>query len=142
LERVEPALREAGLRTLRLDGTTPAADRRRLVDQFQNAEADVFLISLKAGGSGLNLTNADTVFHLDPWWNPAAEAQATDRAHRIGQTRPVTVYKLVAEGTVEEGVLAMQAEKQAMVASVLDDDGGAAGPIDVDDLTALLEFTA
>src|SRR5690606_30032331 len=86
------------------------------VDRFQSGKAPVFLVSLKAGGTGLNLTAADTVIHFDPWWNPAVEAQATDRAHRIGQSRAVTVYKLIARGTVEEKILALQ-EKEAAVAA-------------------------
>ena len=91
-----------------LDGQT--RNRQQLVDQFQEADGPpVFLISLKAGGYGLNLTAADTVIHFDPWWNPAAETQATDRAHRIGQTRPVTVYRLLTRGTVEEKVVRLQA---------------------------------
>jgi SNF2 family DNA or RNA helicase len=85
-----------------LDGTTTDRDAR--VRRFQEGRAPLFLISLKAGGTGLNLTAADTVIHLDPWWNPAVEDQATDRAHRMGQTRKVTVYRLVSEGTVEEKI--------------------------------------
>ena len=84
------------------------------------------LLSLKAGGTGLNLTAADHVFLLDPWWNPAVEDQATDRAHRIGQDKPVTVYRLVARGTVEEKILALHGSKRALVASVLDGTGAAA----------------
>ena len=98
----------------------PAAQRAKPVDAFQAGEADVFLISLKAGGTGLNLTAADYVIHLDPWWNPAVEDQATDRAHRIGQTKPVTVYRLVARGTIEEQILALHGDKRALVAGVLD----------------------
>jgi SNF2 family DNA or RNA helicase len=103
-----------------LDGATPAKERQRRVDAFQAGEGDLFLISLKAGGTGLNLTGADYVIHLDPWWNPAVEDQATDRAHRIGQERPVTVYRLVAEGTIEEQILALHADKRELVAGVLD----------------------
>ena len=95
-----------------------------MVERFQEGKAPVFLISLKAGGVGLNLTAADTVIHLDPWWNPAVEAQATDRAHRIGQTRVVNSYKFITRGTVEEKILALQEEKKAMMESVL--DGGSA----------------
>jgi SNF2 family DNA or RNA helicase len=90
-----------------------------LVEQFQSADGPpLFLISLKAGGYGLNLTAADTVIHFDPWWNPAAEAQATDRAHRLGQTRPVTVYRLLTRGTVEEKVLRLQARKRDLAAAI------------------------
>ena len=87
---------------------TPS-DRATPVARFQDGEVPLFLISLKAGGTGLNLTAADTVIHYDPWWNPAVEDQATDRAHRIGQDKPVFVYKLIAEGTVEERILELQA---------------------------------
>ena len=87
---------------------------------FQESEIPVFLISLKAGGVGLNLTAADTVIHLDPWWNPAVEAQATDRAHRIGQTRVVTSYKLIARDTVEEKILALQEKKKQTSESALE----------------------
>ena len=87
-------------------------DRQRAVDAFEGGRADVFLISLKAGGTGLNLTSADTVVHYDPWWNPAAQAQATDRAYRIGQTRPVFVHNLFVAGSVEERVMRLQQHKR------------------------------
>ncbi len=103
-----------------LDGSTPAAKRRKEVEAFQAGAGDAFLISLKAGGVGLNLTGADYVVHLDPWWNPAVEDQATDRAHRIGQTRPVTVYRVVAKGTVEERILALHHEKRALAEALLE----------------------
>ena len=102
LDLVDAALEAAGARFLRLDGSTPAKERARLVEAFQAGEGELFLISLKAGGTGLNLTAADYVIHLDPWWNPAVEDQATDRAHRIGQTLPVTVYRLVLKDSIEE----------------------------------------
>jgi SNF2 family DNA or RNA helicase len=103
------------------------------------AAPPVFLLSLKAGGTGLNLTAADTVVHFDPWWNPAAEAQATDRAHRIGQTRVVTSYKLVASGTVEEKVLALQDEKRALLANVFEASDAAAATLSLADLKSLLK---
>ena len=109
-----------------LDGQTPAAERARLVDAFQRGEGDFFLISLKAGGTGLNLTAANYVILLDPWWNPAVENQAADRAHRIGQKNPVTVYRLIAEDTVEERVLELHKEKKALAEDVLGDAGSAA----------------
>jgi SNF2 family DNA or RNA helicase len=116
----------------------PAA-RQQEIDRFQATdEAPVFLLSLKAGGSGLNLTAADTVVHFDPWWNPAAEAQATDRAHRIGQSRVVTSYKLVCPGTVEEKVLALQEEKRALLAGVFEASDAAAGKLSLADLRSLL----
>jgi SNF2 family DNA or RNA helicase len=87
--------------------------------QFQKGQVPVFLISLKAGGSGLNLTTADTVIHYDPWWNPAAEAQASDRAHRIGQTKPVFIHKLICQGTIEERIVEMQKTKAALIEGLL-----------------------
>ncbi|MBI5691501.1 MAG: DEAD/DEAH box helicase [Verrucomicrobia bacterium] len=114
-------------------------DRQAEVDRFQSSpEIPVFLLSLKAGGTGLNLTGADTVVHFDPWWNPAVEAQATDRAHRLGQTRVVTSYKLIAAGTVEEKVLALQAEKRALLANVFEASDAAAAKLSLADLRSLL----
>lgn len=121
-----------------LDGSTPAKERQRRVDSFQEGEGELFLISLKAGGTGLNLTAADYVIHLDPWWNPAVEDQATDRAHRIGQERPVTVYRLVAQGTIEEQILELHADKRELVAGVLDGTDRAAR-MDTDDLIKLIK---
>jgi SNF2 family DNA or RNA helicase len=123
-----------------LDGSMAPAARQAEIDRFQaSAEVPVFLLSLKAGGSGLNLTGADTVIHFDPWWNPAAEAQATDRAHRIGQTRVVTSYKLVCSDTVEEKVLALQDEKRALLAGVFEASDEAAARISLADLKSLLK---
>ncbi|MSU69831.1 MAG: DEAD/DEAH box helicase [Opitutaceae bacterium] len=122
-----------------LDGSMTARARQVEVDRFQASVAvTVFLLSLKAGGTGLNLTGADTVVHFDPWWNPAAEAQATDRAHRIGQTRVVTSYKLIAAGTVEEKVLALQDEKRALLADVFEASDAAAIGLSVSELQSLL----
>jgi SNF2 family DNA or RNA helicase len=122
-----------------LDGSMTARARQVEVDRFQgSADVPVFLLSLKAGGTGLNLTGADTVVHFDPWWNPAAEAQATDRAHRIGQTRAVTSYKLIAAGTVEEKVLALQDEKRVLLADVFEASDAAAAKISLADLKSLL----
>jgi SNF2 family DNA or RNA helicase len=126
LLEIEEQVAGRGWQSLRLDGQT--ANRQGIVSRFQSADGPpVFLISLKAGGYGLNLTAADTVIHFDPWWNPAAEAQATDRAHRIGQTRPVTVYRLLARNTVEEKVLRLQARKRD-VAALIDETGEADFP--------------
>jgi SNF2 family DNA or RNA helicase len=123
-----------------LDGSMPARARQAEVDRFQASdEIPLFLLSLKAGGTGLNLTGADTVVHYDPWWNPAAEAQATDRAHRIGQTRVVTSYKLIAVGTVEERVLALQAEKRALLADVFEASDAATAKLSLADLKSLLQ---
>jgi superfamily II DNA or RNA helicase len=122
-----------------LDGSMTPRARQAEVDRFQaSPEIPLFLLSLKAGGTGLNLTGADTVVHFDPWWNPAAEAQATDRAHRIGQTRVVTSYKLIASGTVEEKVLALQAEKRVLLAGVFEASDEIASQLSLSDLTALM----
>ncbi|MEO6875161.1 MAG: DEAD/DEAH box helicase [Opitutaceae bacterium] len=122
-----------------LDGSMPVRARQAEVDRFQDsADVPVFLISLKAGGTGLNLTGADTVIHFDPWWNPAAEAQATDRAHRIGQTRLVTSYKFIAARTVEEKVLALQDTKRALLADVFEASDAAAAKLSLGDLKTLL----
>jgi superfamily II DNA or RNA helicase len=137
LELVRPVLEAAGLRVAWLTGSTPADQRAAEVRRFQKGDADVFLISLKAGGTGLNLTAASYVFHLDPWWNPAAEDQATDRAHRIGQDLPVTVYRLIAQDTVEERILEMHRHKRELVDALVE-GGDSAVPLGADELVALL----
>ena len=119
---IGPALQRLGVPHLALTGQTPPAQRGDVVARFQALEVPVLLASLKAGGLGLNLTAADTVIHVDPWWNPAAEQQATARAHRIGQTQPVFVYKLVIEGSIEERMLELQARKLALAQGVLGED--------------------
>lgn len=122
-----------------LDGSMPAHTRQAEVDRFnEDASTGVFLLSLKAGGTGLNLATADTVVHYDPWWNPAVEAQATDRAHRIGQTRLVTSYKLIAAGTVEERVLTMQNDKRALLANVFEEADVLNAALTIDDMKGLL----
>ena len=123
---VREALDAKGISYQYLDGQTSAKQRMERVDAFQKGEGELFLISLKAGGTGLNLTGADYVIHLDPWWNPAVEDQATDRAHRIGQTRPVTVYRLVAKETIEEQILALHGEKRTLVSGILEGSDQAA----------------
>lgn len=123
LALIEQELKKRSIRYSLLTGDT--RDRRTPVQQFQEGDSQVFLISLKAGGVGLNLTAADTVIHYDPWWNPASENQATDRAYRIGQDKPVFVFKLITRGTVEEKIQLLQQEKAALAASLL--DGGKAG---------------
>lgn len=120
-----------------LDGKTPQAARGARVKAFQEGTAPLFLISLKAGGVGLNLTAATSVIHLDPWWNPAVEDQASDRAHRLGQTRPVTIYRLVARGTIEEQMLALHDEKRSLVAAVLEGKDQA-GRLSTRELVAML----
>jgi SNF2 family DNA or RNA helicase len=140
LALVRAALDAQGTGYAYLDGAMPVKARQSEVDRFNAASTDVpvFLLSLKAGGTGLNLATADTVVHLDPWWNPAVEMQATDRAHRIGQTRVVTSYKLIAAGTVEERVLAMQNEKRALLANVFEESDAANAALTLGDLKALV----
>jgi SNF2 family DNA or RNA helicase len=139
LALVAEALHARGVSHLLLTGAT--RDRQRVVDAFEEGRADVFLISLKAGGTGLNLTSADTVVHYDPWWNPAAQAQATDRAYRIGQRRPVFVHSLYVAGSVEERVIALQEKKRFLSMSILGDASPQASLSegDVDALFAPLE---
>ncbi|MBS4752406.1 DEAD/DEAH box helicase [Nocardioides sp. zg-ZUI104] len=137
LQRVRHRLDEAEIPTTYLDGRT--RDRAAVLDEFRSGAAPVFLISLKAGGVGLTLTEADYVFVLDPWWNPAAEAQAVDRAHRIGQTRRVHVYRLVASDTVEEKVMELKARKAELFAQVMDGDGAMGAGIGAEDIRNLFE---
>ena len=120
LSLIKKALDEASIPYLYIDGSVPIKERQRLVEKFQAGECPVFLISLKAGGLGLNLTHANYVIHMDPWWNPAIEAQATDRAHRIGQKQAVTVYHLIAEGTIEEKIQRMHEQKRELVENILE----------------------
>lgn len=119
LDLLEAALHAEGLETLMLTGTTGKEERMRLVEQFNSGNIPVFLISLKAGGTGLNLTGADVVIHYDPWWNTAAQNQATDRAYRIGQTKGVQVFSLIASGTIEERIVLLQQEKKELSDGVL-----------------------
>jgi SNF2 family DNA or RNA helicase len=120
-----------------LDGSTPVKERKKRVDAFQAGEGDVFLISLKAGGTGLNLTAADYVIHMDPWWNPAVEDQASDRAHRIGQHRPVTIYRLVAKNTIEEKIVDLHQHKRDLADSLLEGTD-MSGKISTDELLRLI----
>jgi hypothetical protein len=137
LKLVEAWVQGEGIPYQYLDGKTPMKQRESRVKAFQQGQGDLFLISLKAGGVGLNLTAADYVIHLDPWWNPAVEDQASDRAHRIGQQRPVTVYRLVAEHTIEEKIVRMHSEKRELADSLLEGtDVG--GKLNSDDLLALI----
>lgn len=138
LKLIQEHLRMLQVPHLYLDGSTPAAQRRTLVNSFQEGEGDLFLISLRAGGTGLNLTGADYVIHLDPWWNPAVEDQASDRAHRIGQTRPVTVYRLLSKNTIEEQIAELHQEKRELADSVL--ANGAVGGLDPAQLMQLLQL--
>jgi SNF2 family DNA or RNA helicase len=120
-----------------LDGSIPVAQRKQAMNAFQAGEGDLFLISLKAGGTGLNLTAADYVIHMDPWWNPAVEDQASDRAHRMGQKRPVTVYRLVAKDTIEDKIVALHHQKRDLANSLLE-GGELSGKMSVDDMLLLL----
>ena len=137
LALIEAELRKVDLEYVLLTGDT--TDRATPVQRFQNGAVPLFLISLKAGGTGLNLTAADTVIHYDPWWNPAVENQATDRAHRIGQDKPVFVYKLITLGTVEEKIMAMQTRKKELADSLFDPEAKNGPQLTADDLSALFE---
>ena len=119
--------------------TGETTDRKRAIDGFQGGASDVFLISLKAGGVGLNLTAADTVIIFDPWWDPAVEEQAIDRAHRIGQDKAVFVYRLVASGTIEEKMNELKARKRALADSLFDRDGQIASALTEEDVRALFD---
>ena len=135
LRLIEAVVKELAIPYLMLTGETQR--RADLVARFQAGAAPLFLISLKAGGTGLNLTAADTVIHYDPWWNPAAEAQATDRAHRIGQDKPVFVYKLIAQGTVEEKIMQLQADKHALAAQLFGEHNASPARLSATDLEGL-----
>lgn len=137
LHLLRQRLDKVGRLYLYLDGSTPERERRKRVQAFQAGEGDVFLISLKAGGTGLNLTGADFVIHLDPWWNPAVEDQATDRAHSIGQTRPVNIYRFVSRGTIEEQIMALHERKRELAQDILTGTDGA-GRMDSSDLMRLI----
>ena len=137
LKLLEEAVREAGIPYQYLDGSTPAKARAERVAAFQAGEGDLFLISLKAGGTGLNLTAADYVIHMDPWWNPAVEDQASDRAHRIGQVRPVTIYRLVAKGTIEDQIVELHRHKKDLADRLLQ-DADAPARLNAEELLELL----
>ena len=135
LSLIEHEMKRAGIDYVVLTGDT--ADRESPVRHFQAGEIPVFLVSLRAGGVGLNLTSADTVIHYDPWWNPAVENQATDRAHRIGQEKPVFVYKLIVAGSIEEKILALQERKADLADGILSADSKAVTKFGEDDIAAL-----
>ncbi|WP_245553661.1 DEAD/DEAH box helicase [Demetria terragena] len=140
LQLARDALTAAGLETCYLDGTMSAKARSAEVDSFRTGTAPAFLISLKAGGTGLTLTEADYVFVLDPWWNPATEAQAIDRTHRIGQDKPVMVYRLVSQGTIEDKVVALQERKRDLFDKVMNDGGALSGAITPEDVKGLFDL--
>jgi SNF2 family DNA or RNA helicase len=137
LRIAQQKLEASGVPTCYLDGGT--VNRAAVLEEFKTGSAPAFLISLKAGGFGLNLTEADYVFLLDPWWNPATEAQAVDRTHRIGQTKNVMVYRLISTGTIEEKVMALKARKAELFTSVIDSDGTFSTALNADDIRALLD---
>jgi len=139
LKLVEKAVKQDGITYEYLDGSTK--NRAERVEHFQtDPGVGIFLISLKAGGTGLNLTAADTVIHFDPWWNPAVEQQATDRAHSIGQNKVVSVYRLVAAGTIEEKILLLKDKKRELVSSVLTEDAGGSKKLTQQDLEDLFSL--
>ena len=137
LKLIEEYLRARHIEYQYLDGGTTAKARRKRIRAFQSGEGEVFLISLKAGGTGINLTAADYVIHMDPWWNPAVEDQASDRAHRIGQTRPVTIYRLVAEGTIEEQIVDLHHHKRELADRLLE-GADATAKLSTDELLDLI----
>ena len=137
LEIIRKYVERAGISYQYLDGSTPPMERKKRVDAFQSGEGDLFLISLKAGGVGLNLTAADYVIHMDPWWNPAVEDQASDRAHRIGQQRPVTIYRLVTKGTIEEKIVGLHQQKRGLADSLLE-ESDMSGRVSAEELLELL----
>jgi SNF2 family DNA or RNA helicase len=138
LTRAKARLDHAGIGYSYLDGRTRKRDQA--IAAFKDGDVPVFLISLKAGGFGLNLTEADYCFVLDPWWNPAAETQAVDRAHRIGQRNPVVVYRYVSAGTIEEKVMELKERKSALFSSVMDGDEVLSGALGADDIRALIDL--
>lgn len=138
LKLIRELLDKKGIHYHYLDGSTPVPQRKKAVNLFQAGEGDLFLISLKAGGTGLNLTAADYVIHMDPWWNPAVEDQASDRAHRMGQKRPVTIYRLVAKDTIEDKIVDLHKHKRDLANSLLE-GGEVSGKMSVEDMMALIK---
>ncbi|GAB4199455.1 MAG: hypothetical protein OHK0057_32580 [Thermoflexibacter sp.] len=138
LELIKEQISKKGIKYQYLDGSTPLKQRQDAINAFQRGEGEVFLISLKAGGVGLNLTAADYVIHMDPWWNPAVEDQASDRAHRIGQQRPVTIYRLVTKGTIEEKIVKLHQDKRDLADSLLEGTE-VSGKMSTDELLALIQ---
>jgi superfamily II DNA or RNA helicase len=138
LKLIRELLDKKGIPYHYLDGSTPVPQRKKAVNLFQAGDGDLFLISLKAGGTGLNLTAADYVIHMDPWWNPAVEDQASDRAHRMGQKRPVTIYRLVAKDTIEDKIVDLHKHKRDLANSLLE-GGEVSGKMSVEDMMALIK---
>jgi len=140
LQIIRKRLSREGVRTLYLDGSTPPETRQELCDRFNGGEGQVFLISLKAGGTGLNLTGADLVIHYDPWWNPAVEDQATDRAHRIGQDTTVEVHKFITAGTLEERIDDLIESKKGLAESIVGGGEDWLTELSTDDLRELVRL--
>ena len=138
LNLIRERLDAKGIHYHYLDGSTPVPERKKSMNAFQAGQGDLFLISLKAGGTGLNLTAADYVIHMDPWWNPAVEDQASDRAHRMGQQRPVTIYRLVAKDTIEDKIVDLHRHKRDLANSLLE-GGEVSGKMSIEDMMALLD---
>ena len=139
LALIRERLETVGIGSYLLTGDTPKEERLRMVDSFQKDGTPVFLISLKAGGTGLNLTAADMVIHYDPWWNVAAQNQATDRAHRIGQEKQVMVYKLITSDTIEENILKLQEAKKDLADQIVSKGGISFGELTKDDILKMIE---
>ena len=139
LETIKERLEKEGISCHLLTGGVRKEERNRMVTAFQEDSVPVFLISLKAGGTGLNLTAADIVIHYDPWWNMAAQNQATDRAHRIGQDRPVTVYKLIMKDTIEENILRLQESKRLLADQIVTEGMVSLGALGREELLAILD---
>ena len=139
LELLEEDLRKRDISCYKITGATPKEVRMQLVRQFNEDDTPVFLISLKAGGTGLNLTGADVVIHYDPWWNLAVQNQATDRAHRIGQKRAVSVYKLIVKDSIEEKILHMQEAKQNLADEILSGETGGLSSLTREELLQLIQ---
>ena len=142
LSNISKVFKENEVSHYYLDGSTPIKTRNKIVEDFNKDDTSVFLISLKAGGTGLNLTSADIVIHFDPWWNPAVEDQATDRAHRIGQKHVVEVIKMISEGTIEEKIISLQEEKKNLIDKVVGKDielGENISNLDDEDILALFK---
>ncbi|MBR5578441.1 MAG: SWF/SNF helicase family protein [Lachnospiraceae bacterium] len=140
LELLEQELKKAKIDYFKITGETPKQKRVETVNTFNGDTTPVFLISLKAGGTGLNLTGADVVIHYDPWWNQAAQNQATDRAHRIGQTKTVTVYKLIAKNTIEEKIVKIQESKKDLADAILSGENGSITQMNKEEIMELLEI--
>ena len=138
LDLIREKLEEEGIAYYLLTGSTPKEKRIQMVEQFNRDDTPVFCISLKAGGTGLNLTAADIVIHYDPWWNLAVQNQATDRAHRIGQRNVVNVYKLIVKGTIEDNIMKLQEKKKELAEQVLGGEGVGSGSFTREELMELL----